>query len=184
MNQFNQSPPRKIVFMLTIRHVAEADVALICKHRIAMFRAMGQEADEALTESVNNFASWVVPRLADGRYHGWIAFDGDRAAGSAGLLILEWPPVPHDPSGEYRGYILNVYVEPEYRRRGVARELVGHCLAEASRRGIRVVTLHASEDGRALYESLGFKPANEMRLERAATDGSTSEGGAFSSVLP
>jgi ribosomal protein S18 acetylase RimI-like enzyme len=161
--------------MLTIRLAAEADATLISKHRIAMFRAMEIETDEALTESVNNFASWVVPRLADGRYLGWIAFDGDRSAGSAGLLIIDWPPVPLDPSGEYRGYILNVYVEPEYRRRGLARELIGHCLAEALRRGIGVISLHASEDGRALYESLGFKPANEMRLVRAATDGCTDE---------
>lgn len=161
--------------MQTIRLAAETDAALISKHRIAMFRAMGMGTDEGLTEAVNNFLSWVAPRLADGRYLGWIAFDGDRPAGSAGLLILEWPPVLQDPAGGYRGYILNVYVEPEYRRHGLARELVGHCLTEASRRGIGVISLHASEEGLALYESLGFKPTNELCLVRAAADGRTAE---------
>ena len=30
--------------------------------------------------------------------------------------------------------------------------------------GITVVILHASDDGRPLYEAVGFKPTNEMRL--------------------
>jgi len=30
--------------------------------------------------------------------------------------------------------------------------------------GIRSVILHASSDGRPLYDSLGFTPTNEMRL--------------------
>ena len=43
-----------------------------------------------------------------------------RSVASAGLLILDWPPHPFDPEGELRGYLLNVYVEPEYRKRGLA----------------------------------------------------------------
>jgi hypothetical protein len=30
--------------------------------------------------------------------------------------------------------------------------------------GIQRVALHTSDDGRSLYESLGFQPSNEMRL--------------------
>jgi len=32
------------------------------------------------------------------------------------------------------------------------------------REGLARVTLHASDQGRHLYESLGFEPSNEMRL--------------------
>jgi ribosomal protein S18 acetylase RimI-like enzyme len=56
--------------------------------------------------------------------------DGDRPVASAGLLILDWPPHPFDPEGELRGYLLNVYVEPEYRKRGLAHELVERCMAK------------------------------------------------------
>jgi hypothetical protein len=31
--------------------------------------------------------------------------------------------------------------------------------------GLANVTLHASDDGRHLYETLGFEPTNEMRLK-------------------
>jgi hypothetical protein len=30
--------------------------------------------------------------------------------------------------------------------------------------GIRAVILHSSDDGRKLYQALGFEPTNEMRL--------------------
>jgi hypothetical protein len=38
--------------------------------------------------------------------------------------------------------------------------IIGWCKEE----GFARVTLHASDDGRALYDSLGFEVSNEMRL--------------------
>jgi hypothetical protein len=40
-------------------------------------------------------------------------------------------------------------------------------LAWTRSKGIETVVLHASDDGRQLYESLGFLPTNEMRLVNA-----------------
>ncbi len=102
--------------------------------------------------------------MGEGKYLGWILLDDQRPIASAGLLILDWPPHPLDPTGEYRAYLLNVFVEPQYRRGGLARELVALCLAEAGRRKLRVISLHASKEGRPLYESLGFRSTNEMLL--------------------
>ena len=88
--------------------------------------------------------------------------DDGRPVASAGLLILDWPPHPLDPTSEHRGYLLNVYVEPEYRRRKLASHLIEMALAEARRRKIRVVALHSTEEGQRLYESNGFRQTNEM----------------------
>jgi GNAT superfamily N-acetyltransferase len=60
--------------------------------------------------------------------------------------------------------ILNVYTEREFRRRGVARQVMLAILAWIKAYGLRGVNLHASEEGRALYEKLGFEQTNEMRL--------------------
>ena len=106
-----------------------------------------------------------------GKYLGWISSDDQVPVASAGMLILDWPPHPFDPTGETRAYLLNVFVDPAYRRRGLARSLVDLCMAEARRRAIRVVSLHASREGAPLYEHLGFKPTNEMlfRIPEAQT---------------
>jgi GNAT superfamily N-acetyltransferase len=60
------------------------------------------------------------------------------------------------------GLILNVYVDPRYRRQGVARRLMEALIDWAPAAGIVRLVLHASEDGRSLYEALGFRASNEM----------------------
>ena len=60
---------------------------------------------------------------------------------------------------------MNVYVHPDQRGKGVARLLLERVLDECAARGVTQVSLHASEAGRPLYEKLGFKPTNEMKLK-------------------
>ncbi len=127
-----------------------------------MFAEVHPLDESLMTALERRSASWTERMIREGKYYGWITTDGDRPVASAGLLILDWPPHPFDPEGELRGYLLNVYVEPEFRKRGLAHELVERCMAEARRRGIRVVTLHSSQAGRPIYERLGFHPTNEM----------------------
>jgi ribosomal protein S18 acetylase RimI-like enzyme len=147
---------------MEIRTAETSDAALISAHRRAMFAEIHTLDESLLNALERRSASWTERMIREGKYYGWIAADAGRAVASAGLLILDWPPHPFDPEGELRGYLLNVYVEPEYRRRGLAHELVERSMAEARRRGIRVVTLHSSQAGRPIYERLGFHATNEM----------------------
>jgi len=136
-----------------------------------MFRAMPSPNEAVLDAMCRSFEPWVRERLSDGRYLGWIAEEGSRAVASAGMILLDWPPHALHPTSDKRGYILNVFVEPEFRKRGIAGHLLERCLAEARQRHIRVVTLHAAEAGRRVYEKLGFRPSNEMMfVEPEATD--------------
>jgi len=150
--------------MLETRTATAADAAIIASHRRAMFAAMGGYNDSSLEQVQKSSEPWTARMISDGKYLGWIIFDNQKPVASAGLMILDWPPHPFDPSGEARAYILNVFVERSHRRRGLARELLRLCLLEARRRNLRVVSLHASSEGRPLYESLGFRSTNEMLL--------------------
>ena len=58
----------------------------------------------------------------------------------------------------------SIYTEREHRGNGLATIATRAAITEARRRGIRVVSLHASDEGRAIYERLGFEETNEMRL--------------------
>ena len=148
--------------MLTTRSANVDDAELITRHRVAMFADMKSAPDATLDDMARHFQPWVRRMLAEGKYNGWIVRDGDHPIASAGLLILDWPPHFLDPACGERGYLLNVFVEPEYRGRGLAKSLTKECMDEARRRGIRVVTLHASKKGQPVYETLGFKTSNEM----------------------
>jgi GNAT superfamily N-acetyltransferase len=63
-----------------------------------------------------------------------------------------------------RGNLLNVYTVAAFRRRGLARQLMKAVLDWCRENKIDTIILHASPDGRRLYESLGFAPTNEMRI--------------------
>lgn len=138
------------------------DASLITAHRKAMFADAYDAEEPVLEEMSRHFEPWVRRMLESGLYAGWITSDGDRPVASAGLLILDWAPHILDPVGEHRGYILNVFVESEYRGRGLAKMLTRECMDEARRRNIGVVALHASKAGRPVYERLGFTTSSEM----------------------
>jgi len=134
-----------------------------------MFADMRDAAETVLEEMAQNFEPWVRRMIAADKYAGWITRDDEREVGSAGLLILDWAPHFLDQRCGQRGYILNVFVEPEYRGRGIAKALTLECMAEAKRRGIGVVALHASKKGQPVYEKLGFKTSNEMLFVEPAS---------------
>ena len=148
--------------MLETRRATIADAELITRHRKAMFADMRDAPGSILEEMGQRFEPWVRRMLASDKYAGWVISDGDRDIASAGLLVLDWAPHFLDPTGEQRAYILNVFVDPEYRRRGLAQALMSECMDEARRREIRVVALHASQKGQPVYEKLGFTTSNEM----------------------
>src|SRR5579862_2762306 len=120
--------------MLNARTATIADAALISAHRRAMFEAMGGIEKGVLDKMTRSCEPWIVRMIGQDKYAGWIIRDGELPVASAGLLILDWPPHPLDPAAENRAYLLNVFVEPDYRKRGLARELVAICIAEARRR--------------------------------------------------
>jgi len=88
--------------------------------------------------------------------------------GGAGLQLRELLPRPHpERTRLMRGpqaLILNVFTERSWRRRGVAEALMRELLAWCRDNGVESVVLHASNEGRPLYEKLGFTATNEMRL--------------------
>ncbi len=148
----------------TIRVATAEDVEIIVRHRRDMFVDMGHRDEAVLDELVRSFRPWLMEKLSRQEYRGWFAVapDGSIAAG-AGLWLMNWPPGLYT-SEPWRGNILNVFTEREHRRKGLARTLVTAARDWAGQHGIRVVILHSSDQGRPLYQALGFQPTSEMRI--------------------
>ena len=109
-----------------------------------------------------SFRQWLGPRLVDGRYFGFVVEDGHRPVAGVGLMELDWPPHPMHPQDDRRGYVLNMFVEPTHRRKGIARHLLTLADREFSRRGIGYAILHATSAGRPTYEQAGWGPTSEL----------------------
>jgi len=149
---------------ISIRTATLADAGTIAGHRRSMFFDMGHRDEQALDEMIGAFRVWLREKMGLGEYLAWVAMnaEGEIVAG-LGLWLMDWPPHLIGP-GSKRGNILNVYTNPGFRRRGIARRLMETALEWCGGNGIRAVILHASAEGRTLYESLGFAATNEMRL--------------------
>jgi len=152
-----------------IRRADASDADVIAGHRVAMFRDMGEVASDALAAALRAAAaSSLDTLLRNGAYVGWLATDaGRRIIAGAGVHIKEQLPriAPDRTRIEVAAVplVVNVYTEPDWRHRGVARALMQALMAWAADRGFDRVVLHASDDGRPLYTSLGFVATNEMR---------------------
>jgi GNAT superfamily N-acetyltransferase len=152
---------------LDIRAAIVNDVPEILRQRRAMYEDMEYRDADALAAMVSVSADYLTKALSDGSFRAWLASVGDRAVAGGAIIISPWPAHPYDLECR-RATILNVYTYPDYRRHGIARRLMQTMIDWCKREGFARVTLHASPDGRHLYESLGFEPSNEMRLKLRA----------------
>ena len=146
---------------------------MLAHHRISMFRDMGSAVPQIEEQLRTTAAAAMREAMATGEYVAWVAHlagEHGRIVGGAGVQLRRLFPRP-DASGKRvllgrDGIVLNVYVERDHRRRGVARALMDAILAWVPETDIVSLVLHASKEGRPLYESMGFQPTNEMRYAR------------------
>ena len=92
-----------------------------------------------------------------------VAVDDGRCVACASMSYIEIMPTFSHPSGK-RAHLMNVYTEESYRRRGIARQLVNMLIEDACAHGATEISLDATESGRPLYESMGFKASEECMV--------------------
>ena len=138
---------------MTIERKAEArDIPQLVALRKRQLLDEGMEPDGDLADALRDY---FAAGLADGSYVCWVAEAGGEIVATGGVCLYTLPPTDRNPTGR-TAYIVCMYTQPDYRRRGLATRLLGRVLDEARARGCAVARLHASAQGRALYESLGF----------------------------
>jgi len=149
---------------LDIRSATVDDIPEILSQRRAMYEDMDYRDAAALDAMVSLSREYLLKALTDGSFRAWLALADQRFVGGGAVIVSPWPAHAYDLQCR-RATILNVYTYPEYRRRGVARRILQTIIDWCRHDGFARVDLHASDDGRQLYESLGFEPSNEMRLK-------------------
>ena len=157
-----------------VRLATPQDADVIAWHRARMFQDMGQlplDLFEPLRSSARELLSAL---LKTGEYVGWLASTRQSPAevvAGAGVQLRQVFPHPRRRTDGSmvlaRGrhaIIVNVFTEPAWRRQGLAELLMRHILEWARRERLDRLVLHASVEGRPLYDRLGFVPTNEMRF--------------------
>jgi GNAT superfamily N-acetyltransferase len=149
----------------TIRRASTDDLPTLVEHRRGMFHDMGYRDHAAMDAMAVKFGPWLRKQMDAGEYLAWLAVAPDSSiAAGTGLWLMDWPPHMIG-AGARRGNILNVYTVEKFRRRGLARQLMENAIQWCRENRVDTIILHASSDGRTLYESLGFTASNEMRIQ-------------------
>ena len=156
-----------------VRRATVKDAAVVARHRARMFHDMGEISDEAYDGFLAASQEWTERGLTSGEYIGWLAVpkgEPDKIVAGAGVQLRQVPPHPCRPSREGQfakgrhAIVLNVFTEPEGRRRGAARFVMEEILRWAREEKLDRLVLHASDQARSLYQRMGFIATNEMRF--------------------
>ena len=121
--------------------------------RIKQLREEGATEDIDLVPSLNDYYD---RHMADGTFVSWLALDGDKIVGTSGMSFVEKPPYFSCPNGRI-GLLSSMFTDPNYRRKGIAKELLSRVVDEAKNYGCGVVQITASDMGVLLYTDFGFK---------------------------
>jgi GNAT superfamily N-acetyltransferase len=153
-----------------IRRATAQDAGIVAWHRARMFQDMGDVSDDAFEILRAKARARLKEWLDSGDYVGWLATPADQpemVVGGAGIQLQPILPRPVNAStvGEGRqGTVVNVFTEPQWRRRGIAGLLMKEIIIWSKDEHLDRLLLHASDEGRSVYERLGFIAGNEMRF--------------------
>ncbi len=150
-----------------VREATSRDGEVLAELRAIMLASIfaGQiDVDDERRVNLEYFRGW------DGREpYCLIAEENDRVAGTIACSFFPHFPSSRNPTGKL-ALVHNLCVFEEFRGRGIGRNLVRAILFECRRRQVGRVNLYASEMGRGIYESFGFREERpfcpEMRLHQ------------------
>lgn len=141
----------------TFGQASLSDVSELVKLRIGYLSADFGELDPAQKENLWRELPAYFELHLDYDLLAFVARDdkSGNIVSCAWLLLVTKPPSPRFPHGQ-TGTLFNVFTVPEHRRRGLARKVMECLINAAHELNLDVLELHATEDGYALYRSLGF----------------------------
>lgn len=151
----------------TYRKAGMGDIELLTASRITVLRAANKLDDDTdMSELERQSREYYRRALSEGTHTAYLVFDGDRLIGTGGVSYYTVMPTCDVPTGR-KAYIMNMYTDPDYRRRGIAVKTLDLLVKDALARGVSHICLEATDMGRPLYEKYGFiKMQSEMLLVR------------------
>lgn len=142
----------------------QEDLETLADHRRKMWLDIHPERKEQIEQSYEPTKKWIGEQMQSGRYIAFIArTETGEIAGSGALWLREDQPRPGNLL-LITPYLLSMYTIPKFRKNGVASLITEKAVKWCKDNGYTRVELHASDEGRRVYEKFGFVSSNEMRL--------------------
>ncbi|MCM1071731.1 MAG: GNAT family N-acetyltransferase [[Clostridium] fimetarium] len=118
----------------------------------------GSAPDEALLAANRKF---YERHIADGSHLAVIADFDSEEAGCGAVCYYDEMPSPDNRTGRC-GYIMNIYVRPRFRGKGVATAILKYLIHQALDNNCEKIYLESTDMGRTVYSNLGFTDMENM----------------------
>ena len=136
---------------ITYKRLTEKELNTFIEMRIDQLREEGAKEEIDLAPALKQY---YMRHMADGTFVSWLAFDGNKIIGTSGMSFVEKPPYFGCPSGKI-GLLSSMFTNPDYRRKGIAKELLSRIVNEAREYGCGTIQITASDMGVKLYTDFG-----------------------------
>lgn len=134
------------------KKLTENELDVFIEMRINQLKEEGAKEDIDLKPALKDY---YKRHMADGTFVSWLAMDKEKIIGTSGISFVEKPPYFGCPSGKM-GLLSSMFTNPNYRRMGIAKELLHRVVEEARKYGCKTIQITASDMGVKLYTAYGF----------------------------
>lgn len=134
------------------KRLTKNELDIYIEMRINQLKEEGATEDIDLTPALKDYYN---RHMADGTFVSWLAIDNGKIIGTSGMSFVEKPPYFGCPSGKI-GLVSSMFTNPDYRRMGIAKELLDRVIEEARKYGCGTIQVTASDMGVKLYSAYGF----------------------------
>jgi GNAT superfamily N-acetyltransferase len=152
---------------LVYRKLCPDDRDLFIRLRLDFINEFHKDVDEIEKEKLKtSLQSYFNRHIENDEFIGIVCEYDKEIISVAYLVIGEWPPNRNFINGKI-GTLLNVYTYPEYRKKGIAANIIKMIIEEAKKQNVSMINLLATEDGENVYRKLGFLETEDksMRLK-------------------
>ncbi|QSJ14225.1 GNAT family N-acetyltransferase [Nostoc sp. UHCC 0702] len=151
--------------MFYLRRASFADLEALVKLRLELLREVDDIQDDTDTAAIAQATrKYLVDKMPQGEFLAWVAEVENQIVATSGLVFFTRPPYNGNSSG-LEAYVMNVYTVPIWRGQGIATALLREIISFVKETEAKRIWLHASKDGKPLYEKLGFvSTTKEMEI--------------------
>lgn len=149
-----------MALLISYSITTEDDIELLMQSRLKMLKVVNDLpedymfTDELISQSREYFKKANQTTI--------LAID-EKVVGCATICYIEMMPTFSHPTGK-RAHLMNVYTNRQYRRQGIASQMLSILINEAKEKGVTEISLDATESGRELYKKYGFVESNECMV--------------------
>lgn len=147
---------------ITYKTATIEDIPLICEFRKTQLINNGAVFEESIDDELTRF---FKDHFKHNSIHQIFAYQDGKAIATGAVLFYAYPPSHRNKTGMI-AYISNMFTHPEYRKQGIATQILHLLEEETKNRGITFLKLEASPSGKPLYEANGYKPDKLFSLTK------------------